>query len=44
MTLSRTAVLPKGTRAIRVTLLARRTDGQYDDAYFDNLVLQLAGA
>ena len=44
VTLSRTAVLPKGTRAIRVTLLARRTDGQYDDAYFDDLVLRLIGA
>lgn len=42
VTLSRTAVLPEGTRAIHVSMLAKRTDGQYADAYFDNLVLRLA--
>jgi len=35
--------VPTGTRAIRVTMTAVEVDGTYDDAYFDNLSLSLAG-
>lgn len=37
------AEVPTGTRAIRVTMTAVQVDGTYDDAYFDNLSLVLAG-
>jgi hypothetical protein len=37
------AVMPKGTRAIRVTMTAVQVEGTYDDAYFDNLVLAFKG-
>ena len=37
------AEVPTGTRAIRVTMKAVQVDGTYDDAYFDNLSLSLAG-
>jgi hypothetical protein len=38
-----TAEVPTGTRAIRVTMTAIQVDGTYDDGYFDNLSLVLAG-
>jgi hypothetical protein len=37
------ALVPKGTRAIRVTMTAVQVEGTYDDAYFDNLVLAFKG-
>lgn len=37
-----TAAVPKGTRALRVSLLARNTVlAEYIDAYFDNVVVRL---
>jgi hypothetical protein len=39
---SRTKVVPAGTRAIRYTVAAQRTDGTYNDGYADNLALTLA--
>jgi hypothetical protein len=37
------AIVPKGTRTIRVTMTAMQVEGTYDDAYFDNLVLAFKG-
>lgn len=39
---TKTARLPGGTRSIRYTLTAQRTDGSYNDGYADNLSLTLA--
>jgi hypothetical protein len=38
----KTARVPAGTRAIRFTVTAQRTDGTYNDGYADNLSLTLA--
>ena len=38
-----TGDVPTGTRAVRVTMTGVEVDGTYDDAYFDNLSLSLAG-
>ena len=35
------AVVPVGTRAVRVTMISIRTEGSYNDGYFDNLFLGL---
>lgn len=35
------AVVPAGTRAVRVTMISIRTEGSYNDGYFDNLFLGL---
>jgi hypothetical protein len=35
------ALAPNGTRSIRVTMTATRTEGSWDDGYFDNLDLEL---
>jgi hypothetical protein len=38
---SRTVPLPAGTRSIRVSLVATRVDGSYNEAIFDNVSLTL---
>jgi hypothetical protein len=38
---SASAAVPSGTRSIRVTMTATRTDGSYNDGYADNLSLTL---
>jgi hypothetical protein len=37
------ALVPKGTRAIRVAMTGVQVEGTYDDAYLDNLVLAFKG-
>lgn len=39
---SATASIPPGTRKIRVTMIATWVEGLYNDAYFDNLDLEIA--
>lgn len=41
---SAAAVVPAGTRVIRVLLIAEAGEGEYIDAYFDNVRLTLPGA
>lgn len=40
VTLGRKVSVPAGTRTIRVAMIAKRTSGAYNDAYFDDLVLK----
>src|SRR3954454_14979508 len=35
--------VPAGTRTIRITIVATRTEGSYDDGYSDNIGLTLSG-
>jgi hypothetical protein len=41
---SASAAVPKGTRTITVTMAATRTEGRWNDGYFDNLDLELKAA
>jgi hypothetical protein len=34
--------VPANTRKLRVILIAKRVQGSYNDAYFDNVVVKLA--
>jgi hypothetical protein len=41
---SATTTVPVGTRSITVTMIATRQDGSWNDAYFDNIGLQLGSS
>jgi hypothetical protein len=41
---SGSTAVPKGTRTITVTMAATRTEGRWNDGYFDNLDLELKAA
>jgi pimeloyl-ACP methyl ester carboxylesterase len=43
MSRTATAKVPPGTRTIVVTIIARRTEGTFNDGYADNISLTLAG-
>jgi hypothetical protein len=40
---SASGAVPAGTRTIRITITATRTEGSYDDGYSDNISLTLSG-